>query len=48
MSKNFCVWIQYPDYYETGCANQIEEGDYEPIQPIFCPYCGDKITVEEN
>ena len=46
--KPTCEWTFYTDYYETGCSNQMEEEDYEPIQPIYCPFCGNKININYN
>lgn len=44
MSK--CKWYFYTNYYETDCSSQIEEEDFELIQPTFCPFCGGKIDIE--
>ena len=47
MIGNFCIWTFYTDYYETGCSNQMDEEDYDRVQPEYCAYCGDKITIEK-
>jgi hypothetical protein len=46
IEKTFCTWYFYTDYYEADCGNQMEEEDFEPIQPTFCPFCGGKIDIE--
>lgn len=44
---NNCKWFVYDDYYETQCSNSMDDVDYNNISPTYCPYCGDKITIEE-
>lgn len=41
--KDICNWWLYTDYYETECNHQMEYKDYESVQPVYCPYCGNKI-----
>jgi len=48
IKKLYCDWYFYTDYYESNCGQQIEIEDYENTEPIFCPYCGNEIDLQNE
>lgn len=47
-----CNWIRYgeanTDYFETQCSHSLEFEEYDIICPSFCPYCGNKISINKD
>lgn len=42
-----CIWNFYTDYYETDCGEQMEENTYQAVAPVYCPWCGNEVKIEE-